>query len=125
MRLQPLKLMQRAFNTAVAVLGAGVSVFYPRSVRLRHARLRSNMCTVCTKSVAGAHLLPDSRTLLPYSYLVASKCRATSSIMWVYRIVFAADEPSEHAMKDEPKQTVTSPKAFPGPLHTCRYLYCM
>ena len=45
------------------------------------------------------------------------------SIMWVYRVVFAADESPEHALKDEMNQTVTPSKVFPGPLQICRHLY--
>ena len=40
------------------------------------ARSGSNTYTVCTETVAGANLQPDSRTLLPYSYLDPSMCPA-------------------------------------------------
>ena len=125
-RLQSLKLMQRAFNAAVAVLGAGVSVFYPRCVRPGPMPAQEATCVQLALRVLLVHICSQkvepcshTRTLLP-RYVMRP-----SSIMWVYRIVSAADEPSEHAMKVESKQTVTPSKAFPGPLHTCCYLYCM
>ena len=61
----------------------------------------------------------DTGTLMPRCVM------RLPSNMWVYRMVFAADESPGHAMKDKVNQTVTPSKVFPGPLHSCRYFYCI
>ena len=118
--------MQRAFNAAVAVLGAGVSVFHPRCVRLGPvpvqeatrilSALKLLLVQICSQTVGPCS---HTRTLIPRGVL------RLSSIMWVYRVVFAADESSEHAMKDDTNQKVTPSKVVRGPLHTCHHMPCM
>ena len=101
--------MQRAFNTAVAVCAAGVSVFYPRCVRHEHMPVTEPSYTLCAWNMLVVHVRPVSSWGPTPSYVsLGPHCiMQLLNIVWVYSVALAADEGTEPDLKYERSSTVT------------------